>query len=61
MDKCKCLRCGYVWNKRIEKDPIQCPNCKRLDWSLKLKKVKPQPLKRKIKGTGKESVKANGT
>jgi predicted Zn-ribbon and HTH transcriptional regulator len=32
-EKCKCLRCGYEWEKRTKGEPKQCVKCKRYDWA----------------------------
>ena len=37
-DKCKCKKCGYVWESRIDK-PKACPVCKQYSWQ-KEKEVK---------------------
>lgn len=29
--ECKCLRCGYGWEARIN-NPKECPRCKSRDW-----------------------------
>jgi len=28
---CKCLRCGHVWQSRVD-NPQECPNCKSRNW-----------------------------
>ena len=33
MDKLECLRCGYLWDKRVKK-PAQCPYCKSPKWDI---------------------------
>lgn len=35
-----CTHCGYQWEARTEK-PKSCPNCKRRDVVVKLKKLEP--------------------
>jgi predicted Zn-ribbon and HTH transcriptional regulator len=37
-DKCKCLRCGHEWHKRIDEDPKRCPNCKNELWNKPYKR-----------------------
>ena len=37
--KCKCLRCGWKWDPRVE-NPAECPSCKSRDWNKKPKKAK---------------------
>jgi hypothetical protein len=29
---CECLRCDYVWAKRIPGRPVRCPKCKQPNW-----------------------------
>jgi predicted Zn-ribbon and HTH transcriptional regulator len=29
---CKCLRCGYEWEARVN-NPKECPQCKSREWS----------------------------
>ncbi len=29
----ECLKCGHKWLPRIKEKPVQCPKCKRTDWS----------------------------
>lgn len=31
MEMNKCLRCGYIWPRRVIK-PKACPKCKNYDW-----------------------------
>lgn len=31
-DKARCLHCGREWYVRKEGRPVQCPQCKRLNW-----------------------------
>lgn len=38
-NKCKCLKCGAEWIKRID-NPIQCPRCKSMLWNKEKKEVK---------------------
>jgi len=28
----KCLKCKYEWIARVE-NPVQCPNCKSMNWN----------------------------
>lgn len=35
MPKCKCFKCGHKWIKRVDKRPLQCPECKSRKWDAK--------------------------
>ena len=37
MEKCKCLRCGHEWFKRVETRSVLCPGCKNPKWDEKKK------------------------
>lgn len=32
---CECLRCNYVWVKRIPARPVRCPKCKQPNWDTR--------------------------
>lgn len=29
----KCLRCAYAWEKKSEREPVQCPSCRSALWN----------------------------
>jgi predicted Zn-ribbon and HTH transcriptional regulator len=33
MEKLLCKRCGWLWVKRIEREPKNCPGCKSPFWN----------------------------
>ena len=34
MNKERCLRCGYIWLKRVD-NPVMCPKCRSPYWNRK--------------------------
>ena len=42
---CKCRVCGYEWESRLNRDPKQCPRCKRYDWQAPIKREKAEATK----------------
>ena len=33
-----CLKCGHRWRKRVVRESVECPRCKRADWATPHKK-----------------------
>ena len=33
MKKIKCKKCNHIWIQRIERLPMECPNCKNRNWN----------------------------
>ena len=29
----RCKKCSHKWIPRIEREPVECPRCKRRDWN----------------------------
>jgi hypothetical protein len=40
---CNCVRCSYVWVKRVAGRPVRCPNCKQPNWDVAPLKRGPKP------------------
>lgn len=36
MEKLKCVKCGWSWWPRSEKDPVKCPACQSRHWKNQL-------------------------
>lgn len=34
----KCLRCGHIWTRRAEGEPLACPSCKSYQYNIKPRK-----------------------
>jgi hypothetical protein len=58
---CKCVRCTYVWVKRVPGRPVRCPNCKQPNWDISLGTLKRGPKPAKVKrGRPAENKSAGG-